>query len=362
MTTNPRDLRLRKREMFRMLGYEPHAGQLLVHRSTARRRVLACGVRWGKSMCASMEAVAALLEPRPAALGWLVAPTYDLTNRIFNRVTAIVQGHFRHRVVEYVRREHRIVVCNGAGGVSELRAKSADRPESLLGESLDFLVVDEGASIREGIWDECLAPRLIDRNGWALIVSTPHGRGWFYAQFRLGQRGRDPGYESWQAPTSQNPTIDVRIIEAERGRLDEETFKEQYEAQFSGPRERCDTCGGPSPDVTGTMVLFDDDALLRCPECGEGVDRFGKTIVADWGDGVPQMKLVRFVDVTDFVLRMKLYHDWGPQRNKDRDYHWDPSNPFNPPLSALPVLPSRADPTLRERVHAGRVPAATDTA
>jgi hypothetical protein len=38
--------RLRRRELFSLLGYEPHAGQLLVHRSKARNRTLACGTRW----------------------------------------------------------------------------------------------------------------------------------------------------------------------------------------------------------------------------------------------------------------------------------------------------------------------------
>jgi hypothetical protein len=37
-------------------------------------------------------------------------------------------------------------------------------------------------------WDEQLAPRIVDRDGSALVVSTPHGRGWFHAQCKLGQR------------------------------------------------------------------------------------------------------------------------------------------------------------------------------
>ena len=52
-TTTGSPLRLRKRELFRSLGYEPHAGQVEVHRSEAQYRVLACGARWGKSTCAA---------------------------------------------------------------------------------------------------------------------------------------------------------------------------------------------------------------------------------------------------------------------------------------------------------------------
>jgi len=52
---------------------------------------------------------------------------------------------------------------------------SADRPDGLLGEAIHFLIVDEAAAVRDNVWDEYLAPRLIDRDGWALLVSTPHG-------------------------------------------------------------------------------------------------------------------------------------------------------------------------------------------
>jgi hypothetical protein len=104
-----------------------------------------------------METIAALMEPRDSALGWLVAPTYDVADRIFKRVTALVLTHFPHRVIEHLPREHRIIVRNFGAGVSELRAKSADRPESLLGEALDFLVVDEGARLRPDVWNTYLS-------------------------------------------------------------------------------------------------------------------------------------------------------------------------------------------------------------
>ena len=37
------------------MGYQPHPGQAEIHRSTAPRRIVACGVRWGKTLCAAME-------------------------------------------------------------------------------------------------------------------------------------------------------------------------------------------------------------------------------------------------------------------------------------------------------------------
>ena len=98
--------------IFEDLAYEPHDGQLLVHRSRALRRVLACGTRFGKSTCAAMEACVGLLEPRHAALAWVVAPSYELTKRIWMRVVHAFQDKLPHRVLEVIPREHRLLVRN----------------------------------------------------------------------------------------------------------------------------------------------------------------------------------------------------------------------------------------------------------
>ena len=83
--------RLNKAALFRSLGYEPHEGQAKVHASTAPRRVLACGVRWGKTLCAAMEAVAAAMEPGKRSIGWVVAPTYDLADKVFREIVMVVR-------------------------------------------------------------------------------------------------------------------------------------------------------------------------------------------------------------------------------------------------------------------------------
>src|SRR6478752_7410536 len=112
-------VRLRKAELFAEFGYKPHPAQWLVHRSKAKRRVVACGVRFGKSMIGSYECVLALLEPREHGRGWLCAPTYDLTARIFKRVVEILYTHMPKRVKSFDARTHTIEVWNLGGGVTE---------------------------------------------------------------------------------------------------------------------------------------------------------------------------------------------------------------------------------------------------
>jgi hypothetical protein len=285
---------LRKRELFAMLGYLPHPGQELVHRSKAPRRVLACGVRWGKSTCAAMEAVAAVLDPRASCTGWIVAPTYDLTDRIFKRVVSILEGKLKHRVRGVYPREHRILVTNLGGGVSELRAKSADNPVSLLGEALDFVVVDEAAHLKREVWEQALSQRLVDRKGWALLLSTPRGRDFFYSLYRRGQKGRDPTFESWRSPSSDNPHLDEAVIERERASLPAATFSEQYLAEFTGERDDpCDLCGGPSATAPAVTLWEHKEEPEKCPDCDQMIDKQGRTLVHLYSNGQRVVYLIK---------------------------------------------------------------------
>jgi Terminase RNaseH-like domain/Terminase large subunit, T4likevirus-type, N-terminal len=227
-----RPVEFSKRRLFEMLGYTPHPGQVPVHRSKASRRILACGVRWGKTRCAAMEALAAALAPAARSYGWIVAPTYDLAEKVFREIVVIVAEHLRHLIVVLKEHEQRLVLRNLGGGLSEIRGKSADNPVSLLGEGLDWLVVDEAARLKPVIWESHLTQRLLDRRGWALLISTPRGKGWFYDAWRRGQNGADPDFESWNSPSWANPHLPADLIERERGRFPERVFRQEWGGEF----------------------------------------------------------------------------------------------------------------------------------
>ena len=220
-----------KMAFFEDLGYAPHPGQQEIHASSAPRRIVACGVRWGKTLCAAMEGISAAMEPKPRSMGWVVAPTYDLADKVFRELVILTAEHLRHRIVTLKESERRLVLRNMAGGLSEIRGKSADNPVSLLGEGLDWLIVDEASRLKPAIWESHLTQRLIDKKGWALLISTPKGKGWFYELFRRGQ-GSDGEVESWNLPSKSNPHLNDSLIEQERNRLPERVFRQEYEGEF----------------------------------------------------------------------------------------------------------------------------------
>lgn len=109
--------------------------------------------------------------------------------------------------------------------------RSADNPDSLRGEGLNLLVMDECAFIQEAAWTEALRPALSDRLGRAVFISTPKGRNWFWRAWQRGLDGNND-WRSWQLPTADNPYIDAGEIESAKAELPELTFEQEYLAQF----------------------------------------------------------------------------------------------------------------------------------
>jgi hypothetical protein len=228
---------LSKARLFRVLGYEPHAIQRQVHTSDAQDRTLACGTRWGKTTCAAMEAIAAALEPSEARYvrrGWIVAPSYELADKVFRELVLIVRTKLPFLIVEAGelteahRSPMRLLLRNMGGGITEIRGKTADNPDSLLGEGLDFCIVDEAARLKPAIWDSYLSARLMDRRGWSLLISTPKGKGWFYSKFRECQRNG----AAWNAPTWTNPHISREELSKRRAMTPDLVWQQEYGAAF----------------------------------------------------------------------------------------------------------------------------------
>jgi hypothetical protein len=116
------------------------------------------------------------------------------------------------------------------GGTAQVR--SADDPESLRGEGLDFVVLDECAFMAEAAWQESLRPALSDRVGKALFISTPKGRNWFWRLYQRGQDDAQHEWASWQRPSRENPFLKATEIDAAQRELPERVYQQEYEALF----------------------------------------------------------------------------------------------------------------------------------
>lgn len=196
-----------------------HPAQLAIHRSTARFRVCACGRRFGKSRLAVLECLEVAAAGKRA---WWLAPTYKMTNvgwRPLQNLTRNIPG-------ATISLSEKTITLPGGGEVS---IRSADNPNSLRGEGLDFVVMDEAAFIDPDVWPQAIRPALSDRAGRALFISTPRGRNWFWDAYR---RAGEDGWQSFTYPTSANPYIPPEEIAAAQKDLPELIFRQEYLADF----------------------------------------------------------------------------------------------------------------------------------
>ena len=233
---------------FDRTGYEPHLAQFEVHRSDARFIVAICGRRMGKSMLASKEIEHVVTEPDKRI--WIVAPTYDLTNKVFREVwQTFVVGHKCIDVAKKSEYERYIRLKNG----SEIIGKSADNPDSLIGEGVDYLVFDEAAKCKQSVWEKYLRPTLSDREGRALFITTPEGQNWVYRLFMRGKSIGHPDWASFHFPTSANPYIKPAEIKEAKDTLTDETFRQEYLAEFTTYAGKVYKNFDPAINVTDDM-------------------------------------------------------------------------------------------------------------
>lgn len=282
------------------INVKPHQGQKTVHNHPARFKVLAAGRRWGKTRLGVNECLDVAARGGRA---WWVAPSYKMSEvgwRPVRRIGAKIGAEIR-------RADRQIRLRNGG----EVTIRSADNPDSLRGEGLDFLVFDECPYAKEEAWLEALRPSLSDRLGNALFIFTPKGRNWVWRLFLQGQDDSDDTIKSWQFPTADNPFIAPQEIETAKSNLPERIFQQEYLAEFI--------------EDAGTVFRRVMDAATATElQSGEGQYVFG----VDWGkhndftvisvldtDSSEQVYLDRFnqIDYQVQIGRLKaLYEKFRP--------------------------------------------------
>ncbi len=102
--------------------------------------------------------------------------------------------------------------------------------ETLRGQSVDFIVLDEVAMYRNfwRTWQEVIRPTLTDRKGRAMFISTPKGFNHFYDLYNLQEEDSD--FKSFQFTTYDNPHIPVEEIDKAKQELTEDRFYQEYMA------------------------------------------------------------------------------------------------------------------------------------
>ena len=222
-----------KKKWFEYMGYVPHYGQTKLHyptKDTARFFVMVCGRRFGKTTASAMEATYYASQPDKKI--WLVGLSYDKADLMFREIWKLMVIGHANDIIRASEKDRFIKFKWG----TTVEAKSADNPDSLVGEGLDLLIIDEAAKVKRKIWDMYLSPTLSDRKGKAVFITTPEGFNFIYDLYLLGKE--DELWESHQAPSWDNHFAfpngksDQFILERKRN-MSKEVFDQEYGAKFT---------------------------------------------------------------------------------------------------------------------------------
>jgi hypothetical protein len=250
---------LTKDGFFDSIGYEPHTGQRDVHFTRARFKVLRCGRRWGKTFVGAHEAEPNMFVPCPITgepqIGWIIGPNYVDAEKEFRIVyDTMRQMGIDKDAIRFVNNSDSGAMHIKTSWGAEVIGKSAQYPEKLVGEGLNWALFVEAGMQRRRTW-QSVRPALSDRRGWAMFSGVPEGPSedsLLYAFHQRGESSRFPTWRSWQKPSWTNDIIfpggrnDPEIIEAEAD-LTKDEFDRQYGAEFT--------------DKTGQVMKEFDDAI-----------------------------------------------------------------------------------------------------
>ena len=216
-----------------------HARQEEIFYDPVRFKVVAAGRRFGKSYLAAiiLFVEASKNEKVRASDGakidllleevYYIAPTFEQGKKIMWPLLKEI-GH--DLIEQKYENTGTLTLINGR----RISIKGADRPDSLRGVGLSYVVLDEYAFMKEEVWEVQVSPCLTRSEGGALFIGTPDGKNHFYELFVLGMSGRDPDWKSWHFPSSENPFLTEMEIARARDRMSVDRFRQEYEASFEG--------------------------------------------------------------------------------------------------------------------------------
>jgi predicted phage terminase large subunit-like protein len=189
-----------------------------------RFKVVAAGRRCGKSRLAAWAMIIRALQT-PNVTIFYVAPTQGQARDIMWSV--IEELAFPVIDKKHVNNmEFKLV--NG----SRINLKGADRPDTMRGVSLEYLVMDEYADMKPQVWEEVLRPALADRQGSALFIGTPKGRNHFYDLYIYADKEEDESYRAWHFTSYDNETLKPEEIDLAKQSMSSYAFRQEFMASF----------------------------------------------------------------------------------------------------------------------------------
>jgi hypothetical protein len=223
VNVNPADYR----DVIRLPSGPLHSGEIeaILVAETHRFSAWKCGRRFGKTVT-----LIALAIDR-ALLGQLVgyfAPVYKLSSPTFKAIK-----HALAPIISTVNASDGLIEVMGGGSVETW---TLEHPYAGRSRRYHLVQLDEAAFARDDlaeVYQQAIAPTLLDFTGSAILASTPHGikpENFFFQACTSEEFGFLAGL--YHAPSAKNPFLPAEELERLRKTNHPLIFRQEYEAQF----------------------------------------------------------------------------------------------------------------------------------
>lgn len=192
----------------------------------SRFKVIAAGRRCGKSRLAAWTLILEALKTSKAnSHVFYVAPTQGQARDIMWGTLI----ELAHSVITSTHVNNmQIKLVNGA----TISLKGADRPDTMRGVSLRYLVLDEFAEMKPEVFEEVLRPALADQQGHAMFIGTPKGRNNFYELYKYAELEDDDDWKAWHFTSYDNPLIPKDEVDRAKKSMSSFAFRQEFMASF----------------------------------------------------------------------------------------------------------------------------------
>jgi len=199
-----------------------HDAQMEIFKSEARFKVISAGRRFGKSRLAAWVLLIKALQSKSKDV-FYVGPT-------FQQSKDIMWGMLKELGRDVIKAAHENTAVLTLINDRKIYLKGSDRPDTLRGVGLEYVVLDEYASMKPEVWEMILRPTLADVKGGAMFIGTPAGKNHFYKLFLEAQENED--WEAFQFNSTDNPLLDPKEIQAAKSSMSTQAFRQEFEATF----------------------------------------------------------------------------------------------------------------------------------
>src|ERR1035437_175251 len=113
---------------------------------------------------------------------------------------------------------------------SKILLKSAASEDSLRGQPVEYMILDEAAFIKRTTVDSILLPMLAVKGKKMYVSSTPKSKNWLYDWYLKGQS--DPKWRSFRYSTHDSPYANPDLIQLFKETLPPKLYQQEIEAEF----------------------------------------------------------------------------------------------------------------------------------